>query len=51
MTTTAPTSAPSALLTQVIGRAGCRFRLAVIQTNNPENDVIKQAVAQDYEHF
>ena len=42
-----------ALLTQVIGRAGRRdFQgLAVIQTNNPENDVIKQAVAQDYEAF
>lgn len=42
-----------ALLTQVIGRAGRRDSqgLAVIQTNNPENDVIKQAVAQDYEAF
>jgi len=41
------------LLTQVIGRAGRRDSqgLAVIQTNNPENDVIKQAVAQDYESF
>ncbi len=42
-----------ALLAQVIGRAGRRESpgRAVIQTNNPDNDVIKQAVAQDYESF
>lgn len=42
-----------ALLTQVIGRAGRREQpgRAVIQTNNPDNDVIKEAVAQDYESF
>lgn len=42
-----------ALLTQVIGRAGRRSAVghAVIQTNNPDNDVIRQAVAQDYESF
>ncbi len=42
-----------ALLTQVIGRAGRRDfpGSAIIQTNNPDNDVIKQAVAQDYEAF
>lgn len=42
-----------ALLTQVIGRAGRREHpgRAVIQTNNPDNDVIRRAVAQDYESF
>jgi len=42
-----------AMLTQVIGRAGRGKRrgLAVIQTNNPDNDVIKLACAQDYETF
>ena len=40
-------------LTQVIGRAG-RSKTpgrAVIQTNNPDNDVIRLACAQDYETF
>lgn len=40
-------------LTQVIGRAG-RGKTpgrAVIQTNNPDNDVIRLACAQDYETF
>jgi len=42
-----------AMLTQVIGRAGRRAETgrAVIQTNNPDNDVIQRAVAQDYESF
>ena len=42
-----------ALLTQVIGRAGRAERPghAVIQTNNPDNDIIKLACAQDYEGF
>ncbi len=42
-----------ALLTQVIGRAGRAEKegLAVIQTNNPDNDVIRLACAQDYESF
>ena len=42
-----------AMLTQVIGRAGRASEngKAVIQTNNPENDVIKLACAQDYETF
>lgn len=42
-----------AMLTQVIGRAG-RGALpgrAVIQTNNPENDVLQLACAQDYPAF
>ncbi|MEE0970213.1 MAG: primosomal protein N', partial [Clostridia bacterium] len=41
------------MLTQVIGRAG-RASMngrAVIQTNNPDNDVIKLASEQDYETF
>ena len=41
------------LLTQVIGRAG-RSRdggKAIIQTFNPENDIIKLACAQDYDSF
>lgn len=42
-----------AMLTQVIGRAGRASRAghAVIQTNNPDNDVIRLACAQDYETF
>ncbi len=41
------------LLTQVIGRAGRGDKegVAVIQTMNPDNDVIKLACAQDYETF
>ena len=42
-----------AMLTQVIGRAG-RGALtgrAVIQTNNPDSDVIRLACAQDYPRF
>ena len=42
-----------AMLTQVIGRAGRADRAghAVIQTNNPDNDIIKLACRQDYESF
>lgn len=42
-----------ALLTQVIGRAGRAERpgRAIIQTNNPENDIIKLACEQDYDSF
>ncbi len=42
-----------AMLTQVIGRAGRgeRAGLAVIQTNNPDSEIIKLACAQDYETF
>lgn len=42
-----------AMLTQVIGRAGRgeNAGLAVIQTNNPDSDVIRLACAQDYESF
>ena len=42
-----------AMLTQVIGRAGRSEKkgLAVIQTNNPDSDVIKLACDQDYERF
>lgn len=42
-----------AMLTQVIGRAGRSEKggVAVIQTANPDNNVIKQACAQDYEAF
>lgn len=42
-----------ALLTQVIGRAGRADRTgtAIIQTNNPDNDIIKFACDQDYETF
>ncbi len=42
-----------ALLTQVIGRAGRRSQegLALVQTYAPENDVIRQAAAQDYRAF
>ena len=42
-----------AMLTQVIGRAG-RGQLAgraVIQTNNPDSEIIRLACAQDYETF
>ena len=41
------------MLTQVIGRAGRGENegLAVIQTNNPDNDVIRLACDQDYETF
>ena len=41
------------LLTQVIGRAGRGDKkgVAVIQTNNPDNEIIKLACAQDYEGF
>lgn len=41
------------MLTQVIGRAGRSEKkgIAIIQTNNPDNDTIKLACAQDYEAF
>ena len=41
------------MLTQVIGRAGRgkRAGLAVIQTNNPDSEIIRLACAQDYESF
>ena len=41
------------MLAQVIGRAGRAEKsgAAVIQTNNPDNDTIKLACAQDYEGF
>ena len=41
------------MLTQVIGRAGRADKrgCAVIQTNNPDHDVIKLACRQDYETF
>ncbi len=41
------------MLTQVIGRAGRSEKkgVAVIQTNNPDNDTIKLACAQNYEAF
>ncbi len=42
-----------ALLTQVIGRAGRADKqgYAIIQTSNPDNEVIRLACAQDYEGF
>lgn len=41
------------MITQVIGRAGRSEKpgLAIIQTNNPDNDIIKLACSQDYEKF
>lgn len=41
------------MLTQVIGRAGRSKKQgeAVIQTNNPDNECIRLAAAQDYESF
>ena len=41
------------MLTQVIGRAGRSKKkgMAIIQTNNPDNDTIKLACKQDYEAF
>ncbi len=41
------------LLTQVIGRAGRAEKRgrAIIQTNNPDNEVIRLACAQDYPSF
>lgn len=42
-----------AMLTQVIGRAGraSKSGVAVIQTNNPDNECIRLACAQDYGAF
>lgn len=42
-----------AMLTQVIGRAGRADKegMAVIQTNNPDSEVIRLASLQDYESF
>ena len=42
-----------AMLTQVVGRAGRGKKRgrAMIQTTNPDNDIIKLACAQDYETF
>lgn len=41
------------MLTQVIGRAGRSKKkgMAIIQTNNPDNDTIRLACKQDYESF
>ena len=41
------------MLTQVIGRAGRSKKkgMAIIQTNNPDNDTIRLACRQDYEAF
>ncbi len=42
-----------AMLTQVIGRAGrgSKKGMAVIQTNNPDHEILRLACAQDYETF
>ena len=42
-----------AMLTQVIGRAGRgeKAGVAVIQTNNPDSEIIRLACEQDYESF
>jgi primosomal protein N' (replication factor Y) len=42
-----------AMLTQVIGRAGRGDKpgLAVVQTNNPDSEIIRLAKEQDYESF
>lgn len=42
-----------AMLTQVIGRAGRAKKAgyAIIQTNNPDHEIIKLAKAQDYDSF
>ena len=42
-----------AMLTQVIGRAGRSTKkgIALIQTNNPDNECIRLACAQDYKAF
>ncbi len=42
-----------AMLTQVIGRAGRSKKkgIALIQTNNPDNECIRLACAQDYKSF
>ncbi len=42
-----------AMITQVVGRAGRAKKAgeAIIQTNNPDNDCIRLACAQDYESF
>ena len=42
-----------AMLTQVIGRAGRANKAgyAIIQTNNPDHEIIKLACAQDYDSF
>ena len=42
-----------AMLTQVIGRAGRADKegTAIIQTNNPDSEIIRLACAQDYESF
>ena len=42
-----------AMLTQVIGRAGRADKegMAIIQTNNPDSEVIRLASAQNYESF
>ena len=41
------------MLTQVVGRAGRSKKkgMAIIQTNNPDNDTIRLACRQDYEAF
>ena len=42
-----------AMLTQVIGRAGRgdKAGLAIVQTNNPDSEIIRLAKEQDYESF